>query len=414
MRFLQRSSYFVLTALLANSWSSNAMAANGSQLIGVSPKNRAMGGIGVGTAISPAESLFKNPAGLSALEFGSKEYSAELGLTYVGLNTTADVGFGPASQSGKTLVPTLGVAYSADKLTVGFGMFGYSGVAVDHTGVAIVNGIKTQYKVVRFAAAGAYKITPTLSFGIEPFLTYSELALQTITPANSRAPHGGVGFGIQAGVFAKLAEGLTSGLNFTTGSTVNHKDIIDFEGITGATGTPGELDSFKITTPWEIGFGLNYKPITNWEIGFDWRYIGFGSSQGYRDYDWKSVDVLALGTAYQLDKVALRAGFNYSASPIDNTSGETGFANIQGHGVIKAVQSSFNIIAFPAFTQANITVGAGYDVSEDLGVDLAFLYAPKVSRTRSGNLPAAFGGTAYSYTGSASQWAIGGGVRYRM
>jgi long-subunit fatty acid transport protein len=35
--------------------------------------------------------------------------------------------------------------------------------------VAIVNGIKTQYKVVRFAAAGAYKITPTLSFGIEPF-----------------------------------------------------------------------------------------------------------------------------------------------------------------------------------------------------------------------------------------------------
>lgn len=390
------------------------MAANGSQLIGVSPKNRAMGGLGVGTATSPAETLFKNPAGLSALEFGTKEFSTELGLTYVGLNTTADVGGGPASQSGKSLVPTLGVAYTADKLTVGFGMFGYSGVAVDHTGVAIVNGIKTEYKVIRIAAAGAYKLTPTVSFGIEPFVTYSELGLQTITPANSRSPHGGIGFGVQAGVFAKLADGLTSGLNFTTGSTVNHKDIIDFEGITGATGTAGELDSFKITTPWEIGLGLNYKLTPDWEFGFDWRYIGFGSSHGYRDYEWKSVDVFALGTAYQLDKLALRAGFNYSASPIDNTSGEAGLTAIQGHGVIKAVQSSFNIIAFPAFTQANITVGAGYDVSEDLGVDVAFLYAPKVSRTRAGNLPAAFGGTAYSYTGSASQWALSGGVRYRM
>jgi long-chain fatty acid transport protein len=414
MRILQRSSYFVLTALLANSWSSNAQAANGSQLIGVSPKNRAMGGLGVGTASSPSESLFKNPAGLSALEFGTKEYSGEVGLTYVGLNTTADVGFGPASQSGKTLVPTLGVAYSADRLTLGLGMFGYSGVAVDHTGVAIVNGIKTEYKVIRIAAAGAYKITPALSFGIEPFVTYSELGLQTITPANSRAPHGGVGFGVQAGLFAKLGEDLTSGLNFTTGSTVNHKDIIDFEGITGAKGTPGELDSFNITTPWEIGFGVNYRPIPNWELGFDWRYIGFASSQGYRDYDWKSVDVFALGTAYQMDKFTLRAGFNYSASPIDNTSGETGLVNIQGHEVIKAVQSSFNIIAFPAFTQANITVGAGYDVSEDLGVDVAFLYAPRVSRTRSGTVPVDFGGTDYSYTGSASQWALSGGVRYRM
>jgi long-chain fatty acid transport protein len=401
---LIRFVFFISLTLLLSLVANTGFAANGSSLIGVSPSSRGMGGTAIGGGGHLTESFFKNPAALSSVKFGDKPLASEFGFTYLQLNTTADLGGGAVAQTGKNAVPTVGLAYSMGDLTVGLGLFGFAGVSVDFGTNPLVSGIGTAYRVIRLGGAASYQINPSLSLGIEPFLTYSDLMVQTATQ-RGRSAHGGLGAGLQVGLLGKLTEGLSGGINFTTGSRVKHDDIIDVEALSGLS-IDGSLDAFTITVPWEIGAGLNYQATEAWTLALDYRFIGYNSSAGYQDVDWQNIHVIALGSEYKWGAWAYRAGVNYSPSPIENTTGESGLVTLQGKTAAKAVQSSLNIAAFPAFTQANLTVGTGYTLSEDLNLDFAFLYAPKVTRTRSGG--------TYTYTGTASQWAVSAGVRYRM
>lgn len=389
---------------------SDAFGASGSQVVGVSPSARAMGGIGVGGKTALTETFYKNPAALSNVAIRENAIQTESSFTLLGLSTEGNIGAGAASQSGITPIPTFAVAYGMGDLTIGFALFGYAGVNQDTRKTTLLNGIRTSYRVTRLALAGSYKLTPKISFGIEPFVTFSDLALATASPSNSRSPHGAFGAGVQAGLIAALTEELNAGVNFTSGSRVTHANITDIDAF-GPAGD-GVVDPFTVTAPMDLGVGFHYKANENLEIGLDYHHVFYGSAAGYSDFLWKNSHEFALGAGYRTGSWVWRGGFNYTTSPIENTSGETGtdIVQVQGKNVFRASISQLNAIAFPAFTQANITVGTGYDFSQDVGVDFAFLYAPKVTRTRAGTL----GATPYSFVGSASQWGLSAGLRYQM
>src|SRR5690606_6485768 len=132
---------------------------------------------------------------------------------------------------------------------------------------------------------------------------------------------------------------------------------------------------------------------------------------------WQDQHVIALGAQYTMNAWKFRAGVNYAKSPIRETTGEAGGTSITfpgDHLVLQRNVSLLNLAAFPGIAETHVTLGTGYEINENLGVDLSVLYAPQVAVTRSGSLPPALGAAAYSLVAQASQWAVQGGLRWGL
>ncbi len=77
-------------------------------------------------------------------------------------------------------------------------------------------------------------------------------------------------------------------------------------------------------------------------------------------------------------KLALRAGYNYGKSPIrggakDTTRNKT-IPNFDEQFSDFDI-AVFNLIGFPAITEHHITLGLGYEFTNNFGIDLAYKHA---------------------------------------
>ena len=120
--------------------SSTSFAGNGTNFLGVTPDGQATAGTGVAAFLSPTQATFQNPALLSLMKNKS---SATLSLTKANADyqasikndlsspPTPETGF-KKSQYAIPLVPAVGGTYQVDdKINLGFGVFGYSGLGTD-------------------------------------------------------------------------------------------------------------------------------------------------------------------------------------------------------------------------------------------------------------------------------------------
>ena len=183
---------------------------------------------------------------------------------------------------------------------------------------------------------------------------------------------------------------------------------------------PSKLDDLVLEQPWEIALGFAYDISDKTMLTFDYRFIAWGLAEGYKDFGWENQNVFAFGMQYTGNKYILRGGYNYAASPISNTAGETGalLTNVQGHLIFDQALSMLNMVGFPAISTTHFTAGLGYALTDDVDFDFAFVYSPEATTSRAGSLsPLQTGFDAldmsYEYETSMEQLSLSFGINYR-
>lgn len=196
---------------------------------------------------------------------------------------------------------------------------------------------------------------------------------------------------------------------------------------------PANLDDLTMEQPWEAAIGFGYALTDQVTVTGDYRYIAWGLAEGYKDFGWENQSVYALGFEFKPNKkFRFRGGYNYADSPIKNKSNEIGslLTDVQGSLVFDQAVSMLNMTGFPAIATTHFTLGAGYDFSENLTIDGAFVYSPETETTRSGalvpgasdaissQLPANVHISAldmdYKYTTKMEQMTLSMGINYRF
>lgn len=349
--------------------STAAFATNGDSLIGTGAKARGMGGVGIGMSHG-AESGLSNPALITSVQgteisFGGTVFMPDVKTTF---NGTGDAG--NKSASDLSVIPEVSIAQNAGNgISWGIGMFGTAGMGVDHRAM---NGgmfdnfnMVTNLQLMQFAVPVAYK-TGAFSVGIAPVLQYGSL---DINYANSTTKGVAQDFGLGYNVGAAYSEeGLTVGASYKSAIDMKYNGQIATAANTdfGLTGFTDHLEQ-----PAEMGVGVSYKIAGN-TIAVDYKRINWASAKGYKDFGWENQNVYMIGYEYAQDAWAVRAGYNYAKNPIKEQDGTT----YKG-----AVVNFFNLVGFPGIVESHYTLGGSYDISKSTSVDLAYVYAPKVTET---------------------------------
>ncbi|AHE95816.1 aromatic hydrocarbon degradation membrane protein [Thermocrinis ruber] len=355
-----------------------SFATNGDNLIGVSPASRGMGGIGVGMPVGPTDTIFRNPAWMSYYKGFNMSFGGILFFPEVKAKSNFPTGTeaSATSQSKMFVVPEVGIVHQInDKLTFGIGAFGVSGMGVDYRNKDInFLNMHTTFQFMRIIPALAYKVNDAISVSGALHLAYGSLDMGIgIGPINLGGGQSQTfGIGAQLGVAYNMGDFVYAGLTYQSPVSMTYKRVFDSD-------LNGQFEDLKLTQPQELAFGIGVKPMDNLKVGMDIRWINWKNAKGYKHFQWKDQWVIALGGEFKpMQRLALRAGYNFGRSPIrggvkDTTQNKTipNFA-AQFSDFDIAV---FNLIGFPAITEHHITLGFGYEFTKNFGIDLAYKHA---------------------------------------
>ncbi|SHO80184.1 membrane protein involved in aromatic hydrocarbon degradation [hydrothermal vent metagenome] len=361
--------------ILSMATASLLLATNGDNMIGLGPESRALGGTGIAIGMG-ADSVFKNPAWLVDTQglvgmFGATIFmptiNAKVGATAGGNNTEVE------SSADTFLIPEIAITdHITDDLSYGFGMFGVSGMGVDYRGEAPATAtanMRTNLQYMRFVPSISYKMGD-LRIGIGATISYGSLNISALD-ATGVQRGGGVsedfGFGFQVGLGYHISDTLNIGLYYQSEVETEYENAYDFN-------SDGIYDTLKLSQPTEYGVGIAYIN-GDFTITADYRKILWSEADGYDNFGWADQDVFAIGTAYTMGNLTLRAGYNYAESPLKDLESLA--------PTTPAIQQNifFNMLGFPAFSDTHYSLGLGYEISEKMGIDLAYVYAPDVTVT---------------------------------
>jgi len=217
-------------------------------------------------------------------------------------------------------------------------------------------GINDNLMLMRMSIPVAYTVAG-FSVGLAPVIEYGALSMGTGVTTD-------IAMGFEIGAAYSIA-GVSMGLDYK--SAVTH----DFKNTFNSTidSTNGQLDptnvQSKLDTPAVLGLGVSYE-IAGSTIALDYKNIAYSSAKGFEDFGWENQSVFALGYEYAADVWALRAGYNYGASPLSTDM------NVNGSNMNPIVGS---LMMFPAVCESHYTVGGSYNFNETISADLAFMYA---------------------------------------
>lgn len=391
---MKRSIKLAVAAAVALSGTA-AFATNGDHLIGTGAKARGMGGVGIGMSHG-AESALVNPALITSVKgteisFGGTVFMPTVKSTFNGTGEPEN-----KSAADLSVIPEVSIAQQvSENLSWGIGMFGTAGMGVDHramSGGGFNNfNMVTNLQLMQFAVPVAYT-TGGFSVGIAPVLQYGSLDIN-YAGSTTKGVAQDFGFGYNVGA-AYAVSGLTLGASY--------KSAIDmkYDGqIATAANTDFHLSGFtdNLEQPAEIGVGASYVMGAH-TIAADFKTIKWGSAKGYKDFGWEDQKVYVIGYQFAQNGWALRAGYNHGKNPIKSQDGST---------YPGAVINFFNLVGFPGIIEDHYTLGASFDLSKSLSVDLAYVYAPKTTETYDTSMmtTAMSGPTTSSVTTTHSQTA---------
>lgn len=369
----------VLVMVLALAVTSPAWATNGTNLIGVGPVSRGMGGVGVAAPQDAIAAIFANPAGMcfglycpgSEVTFGGTFFAPK-----VKGKVTSPMGGSGASESEMNpfIVPAVGVsAPITPKLRFGIGAYGFSGMGVDYKQSPSAFGdMYTKLEIMKFAPNLAYRVSDNFSIGANLSVDYQNLDLG----------EGGAHeytYGLQLGVIYKI--GMVSlGASYTTPQGATFKNVTTFG--TAASQNPNYSSKtwfdLELESPPIYAGGIAVEPFDRLLVAFDIKYLPWADSAGYKDFDWDNQWVYAFGAQYKVTPaVALRAGYNYASNPVKEHNGfsQTATINVQGAKVPAPMYEQFRIIGFPAVVEQHLTLGVGWALSENFIIDLSLMHA---------------------------------------
>jgi len=384
----------------------SAFATNGTNLIGYGAKSRAMGGTAISN-FNGAESAFANPALITSSE---KTMEATIGATILmpDVSVEADANANgnlteslmPASNNSSTagdgMVPAVAVINKInDSFAWGLALYGVGGMGVDYR-VETPDSAVTAFNsndnllLMRMSIPLAYTIAG-FSIGIAPVIEYGALSMSETfgTPGVTTD----IKMGFEVGAAYSIA-GVSLGLDYK--SAISH----DFVGTFNSDMTGGTQS--KLDTPAVLGLGVSYS-IAGSTIAFDYKNIAYGSAKGFEDFLWEDQSVFALGYEFAAESWAVRAGYNYGASPL-----ATDIA-ADGSNMMPVVGSLF---MFPAVTESHYTVGGSYNFNQNISADLAFMYATGSATAATPDFTLGGGFPAGEITATNDQTALSFALNY--
>lgn len=388
-----------------------ALATNGDNLIGVTPASRAMGGIGVGMPLLATDAPFRNPAWM---RFHKGGYSFSFGGILFAPSVKARIQ-NPLGDSGTQksksdlfIIPEVGlVAPINERLSLGLGAFGVSGLGVDYVNnerlVAAFNprnnqsaplNMRTNFQFLRIIPSASYQLAEGLYLGGGIHLAYGALSMGATLCGDASNPltcfnAGGAqaqnyGLGFQLGIAYAAGDFAFVGATYQSPVAMTYRRVFDSNG-------DGRFESFKLTQPQEFAVGFGLKPYDNLKVGTDIRFINWKGASGYKHFGWEDQLVFAIGGEYKPStNLALRLGYNYGRSPIRGKSGLQGFP-VSSKQIPNFAQpfgdfniAFFNLVGFPAIAEQHLTFGIGYNFSKSFGIDLSYKHAFNKKVTSSG------------------------------
>ena len=256
------------------------------------------------------------------------------------------------------------------------------------------NQLSTNLQLMRFAVPLAFHSDTGISVAVSPILQYGSLEISynngsyfnapdvnstggvNFNPVNVRTGSGysqDFGFGYQLGLSYEIS-GLMIGAEYTSSIDMEYKhqisDATKNFGINGGKGFGDHLEQ-----PADFGVGASYKFAGN-TIALDYKRIQWSSAKGYKEFKWDDQDVLAIGYEYAAKEWAVRLGYNYASNPIKEQKASNMQTDYDGAAI-----NYFNMAGFPAVVESHYTLGGTYKVSDTIGIDAAYTYAPKVTTT---------------------------------
>lgn len=410
-----------------------AFATNGTNMTGVGAQSVAMGGTGV-AAYYGAENVIVNPAMIgkgtgTEFAFGGTLFKPNV------KNNGLDGGFGntgSATSSGDTyMIPAISLSSRInDSWSFGLGMYGTSGMGVDYKnkttgGFGTLLDAQTTLQIMRIVPTVAYN-TKNAGVGFSPIIQYGALDInyRNDLAAGKNVGSGmssDLGMGFSLGGYFDVAKNFTLGASYSSEIEMKYKNQLSTASADFAPFLANGPFVDKLAQPAEIKVGAAYT-MGNIMLTGDFKQIRWGEAKGYKDFGWEDQNVISLGLKYSGNRYWLGIGYNKADNPIKNFNGNLAM----GGTTDGAVKNMFNNMFFPAITEQHFSVGGGYDITKNVSLEGAIMYAPEVSVTADtsainqamaiagGMPPAAAMGISTSNTTNHSQMAYTIQAKYKF
>lgn len=348
-----------------------------------------------------ANTVAGNPAGMSRLtrrEFAGGFALVDAHTDVSQASATAGtnlLGSGPVSGSNDgdmiplTAIPFAFYVHPIDEhLAAGFGIYAPFGLTTDYESdfMGRYFGTESAIRVITLQPTVSYRFDNGLSLGLG--VTYNrfdgELKKDIFYPLNPNSDvHAGVkgddaAWGYNVGLLYEFNENTRIGLTYYSKvdyTLEGHTDLDNAPAGLLGPGTSARYDaSLDITTPERVDFGLTHAftpeltlhadiARTRWkrvdEIRVENENAPTAVATSVEPLDWDDTMFYALGLSYRLDpQWTLRGGLAYDEQPIP---GET------------------RSVRLPAGDRRMASIGATWTASDDLSIDLAYLYIKEKS-----------------------------------
>ncbi len=378
--------------------STSTASAQGIFLPGAGPINSSMAGASTAAPIDVGASYW-NPATISGLERTEFMLASGVILSSTHLTTALDADsvsntfpptglFGRArSNSGSPIAPVAAFAVRLtedDPITYGLGLFTFYGGGVNFPGgtAASLLGptnlpkaqgygpIYSSLYGLLFAPIVSYRVNERLSLAFGPTAAVTTLDLNPFffSPGTAAAD-GSIVFAQGTNGRAFWGGGFQVGMLYEANSKWNvgfsYKSPIWQErfnyNAAFPNGAPRRV-GVQANIPEIFSWGVAYKGLPKTLIDVDFRYFDyanaalFGQPVTNDGAAWRSIFAVAVGGQYQAtDRLTLRAGYLYNQNPIRD-------------------QFTYSSTELPAIISHTLSVGASYNVTDDVVFSAAYLH----------------------------------------
>lgn len=415
------------TLSLAVAMASTQIFASGFALNEQSISGMGTGFAGRSSSADDASTVFGNPAGMSRIK--RQEVTGGIAAIDASSDIKDAQGAHPGTNKGD-MVPFTAVPMGYyvkpidDHWAFGLGVYAPFGLITDYEngfqGAGF--GSKSEVKVVTFQPTVSYAFNDKVSIGFGPTINRIGGTLESDVPlfGNTHVKIKGddVALGYNFGVLVQATD--TTRVGLTYHSKVKYK-IEGHTDISAGANSPSAFlksnrydASLKIETPESVDFSVTQQLTDAWTLyaGSTWtrwsrlkditvNNDGVTAAQGgalspalfgtiTEEQNWHDTWAYAIGTSYQLNKQwVLRTGLSFDQSPTNNTDRSP---------------------RIPTGDRTIFSLGAGYNVTDDLTIDVAYSYLKEESvKVDHSNLVDSY---SAKYENSANGFGVGATYRF--
>lgn len=385
----------LLTMLL-----SSLLIGGGFQLNEHGARAMAQGGAFVARANDPS-AIYFNPAGLAFIG-GAHLYG---GVTLIAPQVSF---FGPSQLNvnteskmiSQTFTPinVYGTYQIVDGLTFGIGVNNPFGLGTEWNSDWIGKYITTKVDLSTFFVTPTvgYRISDNLSVGVGVNYVTGKVTLDrdVAIPFNSPPPVVSLSlkatsYGFNVGVLYKLSPVVSVGASYRSQVKLDATGTATFSPNYTQLSLPGGDITSSLTLPATGFVGVSYKAMDNLELEADYQYVGWSSfkelsvtfkadnSVSTDPENYQDTYIIRVGGQYTIGSIQLRAGYLYDHTPI---------------------QTAYLYPMLPDANRNGINLGVGYELTDNLSVDISYMFLKFDQRVAS-NTVDAFDGT---YNASAN------------